>query len=148
VQENSLFSFTNPDCVNDIEITKIAIIRGDGNIIYEGPYLQVQFDGTRAIIDRPMKPHEVWGLVLFQYMYLGGDPTAPSSWVDVFTAIKQPRQAYTVEIFWRPAGKGSTLPLMGQWYTTTDKLDPSSPDIIITHQLRTESQMVNMTEGK
>ncbi len=146
-QYNSGFYFTNPDCVNSIEITKVSIIGGNGTVIYDGPYISVWIvagEITREVIDRPMEPHEVWMIWLFNYMYQGGDLTNPNSWLDFPTAFNQPLQSYTVEIFWKSAGKGNTCPLVGFWTTQITQTDPVTGQR--TGLLQTENQMVNMTQ--
>ena len=116
---NSVFFFTNPDCINSIDITKISVIRGDGTVIYEGPFIWVLLDGTRVVVTEPMQPHQVRAISLASYMYKGtGEITDPNSWLDIITAITQPSQSYTVEVSWKStAKKASVCPLMGYWTT-------------------------------
>ena len=92
------FSFTNPDCVNDITIERVSIIKGDGTLIDEfTPVIPV------------LKPHGVRIIEL-------------SKWID----RDEPTVTYTVEIEW--SAKGGTCPLMGWQHRahTTIILPPGS----------------------
>jgi len=64
VTYEALFTFTNPDCVGEITIEQISIIRGDGAVIYEGPFRRQTMEGGEVVdstpVTLPMKPHEVW----------------------------------------------------------------------------------------
>lgn len=150
---HSWFGFTNPDPVNGIDITKVSIIRDDGTVMYEGPYLEISLppgetELVRQIVTRPMEPHELWGFGLFNYMYKGGEITDPDSWFDMWEAFDQGEGAYTVEIFWQPTTKSPTCPLIG-WQHQVWTRDPS-PGVYNwgVPDARTESQMVNVTYGR
>ena len=63
------FDFTNPDCVADIIIERISLIRGDGEKIYGGPLLELERNAAGEVvkektITEPMKPHEIRSLML------------------------------------------------------------------------------------
>lgn len=151
---HSVFSFANPDPVNSIEITKVSIIRADGTVVYEGPYIQVgvppgETELVREIVTRPMEPHEIWGIASFFYMYKGGELTDPDSWLDSGEAFEQPFEQFTVEIFWRPTTKSPTCPLIGWQDNVVGHCDPSSgiPDYLLG-DARTACPMINVTQGK
>ena len=118
---NSSFTFTNTDCVNEITITKVSIIKQpfglDPKVIYEGPFIQVGGDPYRVVITT-MKPHAIWEISLASYMYTGANPndlTDPENWLPDVAAINGYFERYTVEIEWE-AGKG-TCPLTGWQHT-------------------------------
>jgi hypothetical protein len=146
IRQYGVFYFTNPDCVNKITITQVSIMRMNGSIVYQGPFINAQPGQPREVITRPMEPHEVWSIFLFNYMYKGtGELTDPNSWLTSEEAQTQTAQSYTVEIFWRPSKKVTTCPLTGWQDSMVTKLD-SSGNLIWTRG--SESQMVNMTQGK
>ena len=108
------FTFTNPDCVSEITIERISIIRGDGTLIYEGPLLQQRREEGEIVestpVTWPMKPHELWGIGLQDYM---PDPDDPDhEWKAIDEALFQPLATYTVEIFWSCSDQKG-LPLIG-----------------------------------
>lgn len=150
------FTFTNPNCDDEITITQVSIFREDGSIVYQGPYIKVTPPPpvippppeTREVITRPMEPHEVWGVGLGTYMWTGeGDPadlTDPDNWLTIPEVNALPLQPYTVEIVWRPTTRATVCPLtgwQGHWIRHRDQWGNE------VAAFRTESQMVNMTEG-
>jgi len=140
------FGFTNPDCVEEITITKVSIIEENGDLVYEGPYISVTRNGlTREVKTDPMNPHEIWGINLEVYMWTGlGDYpenlTDPANWLTFGEAMAQPIKSYTVEIEWE--AKGGVCPLTG-WKTTKriDWVDGLGGNMY-------QSQMVNMKQKK
>ncbi|MFC2123160.1 hypothetical protein ACFLRP_05700, partial [Bacteroidota bacterium] len=99
----SHFRITNPDCVAEINITKVSIIKGDETLIYEGPYIRIIGYGlspAREVITEPMSPHEVRNIPLMYYMWTGEDDpnlTDPSNWMTLTQAVQQGKANYTVE---------------------------------------------------
>ena len=99
------FKLINPDCVGEITIERIALIRGDGTVIYEGPLLELVRDETTGEvvqeipITEPMKPHSVHVIVLNIFMK---DPDAPDPdrWLTVPEANELPLASYTLEVTW------------------------------------------------
>src|SRR3989304_1180776 len=93
--------FTNPDCQNDIAINKVTIIRGDGTLIYEGPYVRMPEpgEGDYQVIS-VIKPHEIRIFLLARYMWTGaGDstnPTAPNNRTPGAEPMALPWAVYTV----------------------------------------------------
>ena len=85
---NTLFIFTNPDCIREVTINRVSIFRPDGLVAYEGPLL-----GAANI-----EAHQTSGVDLKEYF------SHPET--QVF---------YTIEIFWSESQKG--LPLTG-WANT------------------------------
>jgi hypothetical protein len=144
---HSWYWFTNPDPINSIEITKIAILRADGSVVYEGPYINWTDAGRE--IKTSIEPHEIVICILPLYMYLGGDPIQPDSWMTLIEAIQQPVQYYTVEIHWQSPSKSSQYQLIGWQQHAFSFVDPATdmPDHIFG-DTRPESQMVNITLSK
>lgn len=109
------FNFTNPDCVNEIKIEGISIIRDDGKVIYEGPYLAQRMDEDSEIVESTprwwMEPHRIWEVHL---EFFFPDPDDPDhEWMNPEEAINQPAHRYTVEISWGVRRRGG-LPLIGE----------------------------------
>lgn len=97
---DTVFLFTNPDCVSEITIDRISIIQGDnGTLIYEGPYLDR--DGNPQTL---VGPHEMRGVVLADYI----------------TEPPVHAMGYTLEIFWTGSDKIG-LPLAG-WYNVVTEV--------------------------
>jgi hypothetical protein len=145
--------FTNPDPVNGIKITKFSVIRQDGTIMYEGPYLKLsppppgEIKIVREIITE-IGPHEIWGLGMFNWMYKGGEITDPDSWYDMWEAYDQAGGIYTVEIHWQPSTKAPTCALIG-WEQQTWTCDPPSGALNWSWPTaRTESPLINVKYGK
>jgi hypothetical protein len=134
------FFLTNPDCVSNITINKIAIIKSDGTPIYEGPLL-VGMQGEE--FTNPLTPHQVVDAFLPYYIIvyeLGIDPQNPPStnpkdyWPDL--------GYYTFEVSW--TGNRAGLSLMGSsWQVTTSEDPEGNYTIPSTSAL---AQMVNMTQ--
>jgi len=108
------FHFTNPDCVSEITIKRISIIRRDGMVIYEGPLLRQEVEGIEVFESipwmEPMKPHEM-RRIFVQYYF--ADPDDPKhDWMNRDEANALPLSQYTVEIFWTKNHR-SGLPLIG-----------------------------------
>lgn len=110
----SHFSITNPDCVSEITIKRISIIREDGMLIYEGPLLRQEVVGVEVVesipLTEPMKPHQR-EIVAVQYYF--PDPDDPDhEWMNRDEANALPADAYTLEIFWTKSHRRG-LPLIG-----------------------------------
>ena len=120
------FSFTNPDCVSEIKILRIYIIRQDDTVLYEGPLLKQICPGDEVEEStpwtEPMQPHEIRAIDLGRYF---PDPDDPDhewmSWQEVNSLV---HAGYTVEIFWKASHKKG-LPLIG--YATTVKFWRETP---------------------
>ena len=89
---SSSFTFTNPDCVSEITIERLSIIRGNGEVIYEGPMLRR--DGTLGPYLMKLKPHATRFVILSTYV-----PAGFPGW-------------YTAEVFWTWTDEEG-LPLIG-----------------------------------
>jgi hypothetical protein len=143
---SSIVWFTNPDCENDITINSVSIIKGDGTLIYEGPYVMMPAPGTGDYqVVNIIKPHEIRAFVLARYMWTGAgepaNPTDPNNWMSEEEATALPWAVYTVEIFWEPVSKkGATLPLTG-WISTRTVQHHAGDHSIIFAQ-----DMINMTQ--
>ena len=145
---HSYFGITNPDPVNSIEITKISVFKGDGTTVYEGPLTTGQ-PGTRVPVTEPLQPHEQRAIVLYDYMYLGGDTTDPASWLTTAEAFAAPVAAYTVEVHWRPVSRAATCSLIG-WEHTGLCYSPPTETGIPNHifgDMRSATVMVNVSCG-
>jgi len=121
---NTLFRITNPDCVAEIKIERVSIIKNEPyEVIYEGPLL---LDGTEVT---ELEPHQV-GLINLALYVEGG-------W-DTSLAL------YTVEVFWK--GKKDGLPLIG-WGIEHTKITYSfPPDQFQVTDSTSTFQMVNMKQ--
>lgn len=114
IQRWMRFYITNPDCVNEITIEQISIIRDDGTVIYEGPFLIVALDPntgwpiSRTPLTEPLKPHQGISFVLGPLMK---DP-ATGQWLNGEQIRNLEIHEYTVEVFWSGSKKGS--PLIGE----------------------------------
>ena len=140
---SSIVWFTNPDCENDIAIKRVAIIRGDGTLIYEGPYVVPGADAYQVV--NIIKPHEVRAFALARYMWTGAgdplDPTDTDNWMSEEDATALPWAVYTVEISWEPVSKkGAALPLTGWISTRTIQHNAGDHSIIFANV------MINMTQ--
>lgn len=138
----TVFAFTNPDDVEEITITKVSIIEGNGDLVYDGPYIYVTPDGTyREVKPDPMTPHEIWQIRLQAYMWTGlgipDDLTDVNNWMSRVDALNKELKAYTVEIEWE--AKGAVAPLTG-WQRTRR----SDGEGVMMY----ESQMVNMKQRR
>jgi len=113
IEHGSRFVFTNPDCVGNIKIRRIAIFAGDGTVIYEGPLLRQIRAGGEVVNDdpwpNPMAPHQTRHIILWTYFPDPGDPD--HAWMSKQEALSQGAKGYTVEIFYATHKKG--LPLIG-----------------------------------
>ena len=149
VTQMTVFRFTNPDCVEEIAITKVSIISANETVIYEGPYISVEGSGAdpvRTVIDEPMSPHEVRHIVLFFYMWTGEgldptDLTANDNWLSVSDALAKGLAQYTVEIEWE--AKGAVNPLTG-WQQIQREEHRSDG----TYRMLADSQMVNLKQRR
>ena len=125
----SWFNITNPDCVSEITIERISLIRRDGTVIYEGPLLRLVRDENGEVeyeipITESMKPHQIWGgLALGRFMK---DPEAsnPDRWLRVEETRNLTLNHYTLEIFWSWSDKKG-LPLIGWASETKRAADPA-----------------------
>jgi len=148
LDQYTCFTFTNPDNVEDITIEKVLITRGDGSVVYEGPFIKAQLiappfppDIERTIIDEVM-PHEIFGICLQNYFWVGppDDVTEASdeqlidnkNWMPRSEAESQTWASYTVEIQWE--AKGGTCALTGWQRSKSFQADL---------RWETESPMVN-----
>jgi hypothetical protein len=146
LEYSPMVGFQNPDCVKEITITQVSIIKTDWElgptVIYEGPYIYVDEDGNREIVTRPMKPHEQWTIVLCHYMYDGvGDPEDSSSWLSAPAALQQESAAYSVEIAWEAARRA--CPLIGGTSTTVEKTNIISGE---TYNMMSRTQLVQLNQ--
>ena len=122
----SWFLFTNPDCVGEITIERISIIRRDGKVIYEGSLLELVREDGEVVeerpITKPMKPHRIWGVPLGYFMK---DPDAddPGRWLTYEEARNLEFNHYTLEIFWTGTRQG--LPLIGWAAESKRAADPA-----------------------
>jgi len=136
----SWFVFTNPDCVGQIRIRKISLIRKDGTVIYEGPLLKLVRDESGEVVEEipitKLKPHEIRVLGLNSFMK---DPEAsdPTRWLTHEEVRNLNFNHYTLEIFWvlpglrgpiRIPSKG--LPLIGWVAESKRATDPALQDLV------------------
>ena len=128
-----LFAFTNPDCVSEITIKQLSIIKDDGTVIHEGKLL----DREGNPLPQTLGPHEVGFIVLGDYVarYYGLEPWALRDF---------PRGGYAVEIFWTKSHKNG-LPLTGSSITNTLELEEGT-NVIIGQAAGWSNEMVNMEQ--
>ena len=133
MKDSCHFTFTNPDCVNDIFIERVSIVDGGGAVIYEGPYLRIQPDGTRVPMS-VLKPHRVGKVELWNWM-----PDGSGGWLPNNEARELPVKTYTVEIEW--SARGVTCPLIGQGMRTHISIIPGHESKMVSSYV----PMLNMT---
>lgn len=109
----AIFELVNPDCVAEITIERVFIIRDDGEVIYEGPGFDYDpGTGDRIDWDETMEPHEIRVILLWYYMR-----DEYGNWLTEDQAYQLTPHSYTVEVFWD--GKKKGLPLLGWAYGNT-----------------------------
>ncbi len=124
----SWFNFTNPDCVSEITIERISLIRRDGTVIYEGPLLRLVRDENGEVVDEipiteSMKPHQIWGIGGLSGFMKNPEAINPDRWLTFEEARNLTHNLYTLEIFWTGNKKG--LPLIGWASETKRAADPA-----------------------
>jgi hypothetical protein len=100
-------TLVNPDCVAEITIERMFIIDEEGSVVYDGPFLRSLTDNPLSppeIMERPMRPHEVWECFLFSCI-----PDGEGGWLPFYEVLDSPRTIYKVEIFWSGHKKGCPL---------------------------------------
>lgn len=132
------YRITNPNCLDDITIEQVSIIRSDGTVMYEGPFMEtlpfvspsspLGWDVERQVKTEPMKPHE--SRFIFPQFLMTDSITG--EWVHPILVAMGPMSIYTVEIKWTTKGK---YPLIG-WQQQLEIRDGQ-------HTV-SESPMVNM----
>ena len=128
LKDSSMFTFTNPDCSNSITIERVSIIRGDGVLIYEGPYLYIRSDGTRVPLIE-LKPHRQGKIELWNWIW---DETE-GRWLSESEARELPIYGYTTEIEWKATG--ATCPLMGYGHRTLITIIPGQPASKVSYHI-------------
>ena len=128
-----VFYFTNPDCVSEITIEQVSIIKEDGTVIHEGELL----DREGNPLSQTLGPHEAGAIVLSDYVarYYG---------LGRWDYRDFPRGGYTVEIFWTVSHKQG-LPLIGSSITNTLELEEGT-NKIIDAKTAWETEMVNVKQ--
>jgi hypothetical protein len=106
---------TNPSCEDEITIERIALIRGDGTVIYEGPFLRLVRDENDNVIEEipiidPIQPHQFRGVTLWRFMK-DPDSQDPNRWLTLQEALDLPVRYYTLEVMW--SGGKQEMPLTG-----------------------------------
>jgi hypothetical protein len=146
-QSNSGVWFTNTDDENDILITKVLVINGSGDMIYQGPYiLYTPNPETREVITRPMNPHEIWRMQVAAYFWTGAgtnpnDLTASDNWRPPPDILNGSPMSVTVEIYWQAANKkGAVCPLSGWVDTRIIQYQAGGNTLIL------RNAMINMTQ--
>ena len=141
----SRFAFTNPDCVSEITIDRISIIKADGTVIYEGPLLRQVVGGGEVVNSfpwpNPLGPHQSRFIVLSLYFPDPGDPD--HDWMSKQEALSQEHNGYTVEIFWTKSNRRG-LPLIGHGATVKNTLLPSGDEEISGYR----NEMFNMNQRR
>ena len=98
----TVIQFTNPDCVSEITIEQVSIVKEDGTVIHEGKLL----DREGYDWPMPLGPHEGGIIVLRDYVAWHDEELDPEDFRDF------PPGGYTVEIFWTKSHQQG-LPLTG-----------------------------------
>lgn len=104
--------FTNPDCVSDITIDRISIIRSDGEVIFEGKPSELPPFGP-PVPPPPfpdvLGPYQTLKLApIFCYI-----PDGSGGWLSPEEGLALPASIYTLEIFYSVSPKDG-LPLIGE----------------------------------
>ena len=125
----SYFNFTNPDCVSEITIEQISLIRRDGTVIYEGPLLRLVRDDDGQVVEEipiteSMKPHQIRGIGGLSGFMKDPEASNPDRWLTVEEARNLRHNLYTLEIFWSWSDKEG-LPLIGWASETKRAADPA-----------------------
>jgi hypothetical protein len=107
VQADIQVSFTNPDCVSEITIDRVSIIRDDGGVLYEGPLSGLNYIWGPYVGD-VLGPHQTVIFFLRQSI-----PDGNGGWLSEGDALAMPLHTYTVEIFYSVSKKRG-LPLIGR----------------------------------
>ena len=97
-----IFAINNPDCVHNINIERLSIIKDDGSVVYEGDLLQCgeYVNDPRQSVTN-LQPHEQVFIPLNWWM-----PDGAGGWLSPDETSSQDMQGYTVEILWSGARKG------------------------------------------
>jgi len=95
--------FTNPDCVSEVTIERVSIIRGGDEAIFEGKLSELPINISSDILE----PHQT---VHFFLMFC--IPDGSGGWLSMEEALALPLDAYTVEIFYS-VSQTEGLPLIG-----------------------------------
>lgn len=128
-----VLTFTNPDCVSEITIEQVSIIKDDGTVIHEGKLL----DRVGGDWSMPLGPHEGGIIVLRDYV-------AWHEEIDPGAFREFPGGGYTVEIFWTKSHQQG-LPLTG-WSTVVILELGESSNVIIGLGPGWTSEMLNMEQ--
>jgi hypothetical protein len=150
---NTVFTITNPDCVNSIVITKVSILQGD-ILIYEGPFVQVNYGTsppTRTVFpDFTLAPHQIARIALTDYQWKGGLPVEleliqdNNNWKPIGEVLGSNVLPYTVEVFWKPYDSKPVNPLSG-WGDR--KIDFYNDSTLLNRSL-SQLQMLNLVHLK
>lgn len=122
---NTLFWWTNPDSVSEITIERISIFGPGGTVVYDSA-VDGWFDDQNWT--EPMKPHEMGGMELNEYL--------PSS-------FETEGMVYTVEVFWTWTDKEGS-PLIG--WATLGHVKRGTDGHIIEQTSGFGMQMVNLEQ--
>jgi hypothetical protein len=114
VVENPVFMVTNTDCLNSVTIEQLSIVRADGLVIYEGPFLQalpytdniyMDWSVVNRVQVTTLAPHRQLAVQLWALFRDGS-----GNWLDCEdTLTSSPMSAYTVEVFWTGGQSASSL---------------------------------------
>jgi hypothetical protein len=157
--DRSVVRFTNPDCVGEIIITQVSILRGT-DLIYEGDPLSSISEPpptpgppitTRTPNPTTLGPHESLAIPLVLYMWdienqgefdpetvTLEDIQNPDNWLEPYEANLWEHGNHTVEIAWE--AKKGVCPLIG-WQRVEHE---ANGEVVGT----TESPMVNLEQKK
>lgn len=109
---------TNPNCDVPINLTQMSLIRHDGLLIYEGPFLATGV-ATRTPVDQ-MLPHRSFACQLrycfpvataVACIYGFPDPNDATHWLNMTQIATQAIAMYTVEIEWSAAAQEAQPPI-------------------------------------
>ena len=124
---NTMFWFTNPDSVSEITIERISVFALDGTVVYDSA-VDDWIEDPNWTWTEPMKPHEMRGMELSEYL--------PPS-------FETEGMVYTVEIFWTWTDKRG-LPLTG--WATLASVKRGADGHIIEFTSGYGTQMLNMEQ--
>jgi len=123
LQVDLAVSFTNPDCVSDITIERVSIIRDDGEVMFEGKLSELPASPPYVDV---LEPHQVAGIMVAFYI-----PDGSGGWLSYEEALALPPRSYIVEIFYSVSQDGG-LPLTGERHTAMRSLGEVDPSCFVT----------------
>jgi len=134
---NFAVSFTNPDCVSDITIERVSIIRDDGEVMFEGKLSELPASPPYVDV---LEPHQVVGIFVSLCI-----PDGSGGWLSYEEALALPMSSYIVEIFYSVNQDGG-LPLIGERHTAMIPPGATEPSSINSLPMANMEQVLEPEE--